>query len=96
MAYGSEIRNARGEVTLGVTDRITRLIFSTVTGLDESDSVTLSAAAGKQAFWVCDGFNNGSVAGFPHKITRTGDTFAWEPRETNGGCISNILIFIYT
>ena len=50
MAYGLETWDENGDQTLSVTDRLTRLIYSTVTGLDEESSVTLPDAAGHDAY----------------------------------------------
>ena len=89
--YGLRIRDAAGNVTLDITNKITRFRWSTI-----------SAVSGSQDLPDISGLQTAEFAvplagGVGHDISRSGTTISWTQASspfTPANCI--IFVFIYT
>lgn len=98
MAYGLEIYNAAGAPRLRITDRISRLIYSTRVAFNVSGSVTLADFDASKGCVVTQPYNAvGDLPCMGHHIRISGSTIYWDAANntsyTKGDDL--ILVFLY-
>ena len=97
--YGLRVRDASGNVTLDLTDRITRLRYSVEVDADTDGSVDLSDIDGKETAQVAVSLETNKT---PHVVERSGTTIFWYAKSLALGGVSYpsgrsmIVVFLYT
>ena len=78
MAFGINVRNAAGTLTIGMTNRLTRFAYHTVAAAGASGSASVPGliAANAIGFAVV---RDSSLAKLPHVVTVTDGNVAWAP-----------------
>ena len=92
--YGLKCWDASGNLTLDLTNIISRLRYSVEVAASNSDSVVLSDISGKSTVQFAIALETSKLPPF---VTRSGTTISWTAR--SGGSFSSsaalILIFLY-
>lgn len=92
MSYGLQIKNARGEETLEVTNKISRLRYTTNATAGNNGNVVLADIVGKKTVQFAVPIEANKVA---HKVERSGTTISWTS-QTNGLWPSgNALVIVF-
>ncbi len=87
-SFGIHTLNSKGEETLNVTDKITRIRWTYTTTTGESGSIVLPDIAGKKSLQYSVGITH---AENPHTFTRNGTLLEWSGTEA-----SILVLFLYT
>jgi len=93
--YGLKVFDSGGNVTLDLTDNITRLRYSNVVSGGASSSTTLSDIDGKSTCQFGIALENNKT---PHGVTRSGTTISWTARAgytTRPSSNTLVLVFLY-
>jgi len=99
--YGLKIFDSGGNVTLDLTDRITRLRYSVIATAGVSDSIVLSDIDGKNTCEFGIEADDVSVPGLSHLVSRSGTTISWTYRGTTipgdpfPSCNTLVLVFLW-
>ena len=104
--YGLKLWDAQGNVKLDLTDKITRLRYSTIVNPLTDGDITLSDIGGHDTVQFAIALDEGGIGdgNIPHKVTRTGTLIEWEYQTVDNGFTdpddtsakSLILVFLYT
>ena len=96
MTFGVQTYDSKGENTLNIVDRLTRLLFYHETTTNENDSIVLDDASEGEIFILIHSGDGDSK----HIVTRTGNTFEWDrnayAKANSIDVISSIGIFLFT
>nr|MBC8360949.1 hypothetical protein [Candidatus Desulfatibia profunda] len=95
--YGLKIFDASGNVTLDLTDTITRLRYSNEVAAGASDNTTLSDIDGLLTVELSIQLETGYTK-LGHQILRSGTTITWTALSGTGysSAKSHIFVFLYT
>jgi len=100
--FGLRIKDAVGNILLNITDKITRLRYSTQINADTNGNTTLSDITGHSTVEFSVMLETGGDK-CQHSVTRTGTTIAWVYQEGYAGAVkvyssakSAIFVFMYT
>ena len=104
--FGLKCWDSQGNVTLDLTDTISRLRFAHTAGTDESSSITLPDIVGKNVVGFAQSVAIPDVAfqatTYPqgyheHDVSINGSKVIWTPQGVSHkpNATSNILVFIY-
>ncbi len=92
--YGLRVYDSSGNLTLDVTDKITRLVFSEEDSAGDSSSHTDANIDGLSTIEIAVGVDT-TFYKFPHKTTRSGTTISWEPSMTDSNSRADSVIFSF-
>jgi len=95
--YGLKIFDSDGNVTLDVSDKITRLRYSNSVAAGASSSTTLADISGLSSveISVCTEVDSFPYNKCSHKIERSGTTITWTAQSGTYYNSSGSLIFIF-
>lgn len=95
--YGLKIFDASGNVTLDVTDRITRLVYTTTVAAGANGSVDLPNISGKLTGLVSFSLE-ANLQKCAHAITRSGTVVSWTAQSGTyyTSAASVIFVFMFT
>lgn len=96
--YGLKVFDSSGNVTLDVTDKITRFRYSNEVDSDADGNTTLSGISGLSSAEFSIRLDEG-FALCPHLVSRSGTTLTWTAQSSAnkyGSSDSLIFVFLYT
>jgi hypothetical protein len=98
--YGLRVRDASGNITLDVDEKINRIAYTHEASASESDSAVVSSIDELLTVQIGFAINISNLGQCCHSIARSGTTISWTPNATaSSGFYSNIdsliMVFIY-
>jgi len=93
--YGLRIWDAAGNIQLDLTDKITRLRYSTIAAAGVSGSIDLPDIAGLSSVEFAVLINPDSWSRVSHSVSRSGTVISWSPNSGTNYSSGDSLIFVF-
>jgi hypothetical protein len=93
--YGLRVFDSLGNITLNLTDKITRLRYTVVAAANTSGSIDLLDISGLQSVEFAILVNPASWNVAPHSVSRALTTISWSPNSALQYSSGNSLIYVF-
>lgn len=77
MSYGLQLKDGSGNVTLSVTTRLTRRLYTATLAAASSGSVTVPGFDATKGVAIAEVMSPPDFQGQPHYVTASGSTVSW-------------------